>query len=212
MGTGVMFSGIVEVLGRIVRVDVEDQGRRFVIAWPHLAEPYAIGESIAVNGCCLTVVAAQGESFEAQAGPETLQRTNLATRAAGDRVNLERSLRINDRLGGHFVQGHVDGTATLTERRTEGEWEFLRFRLDDPRLSRLMVEKGSIAVDGVSLTLVDVGPDSFSVMLIPHTLAVTTLGTYNVGDRVNIETDMLAKHVARLVETARAPVENPAAD
>ena len=157
-----------------------------------------MGESVAVNGCCLTVVALDGEAFEVQAGPETLLRTNLGGLEAGDAVNLERSLRVGDRLGGHFVQGHVDATAELVERRPEGEWDFLRFRVD-PRWTPLMVEKGSIAVDGVSLTLVEVGEDWFSIMLIPHTLAVTTLGTRRVGDRVNIEADMLAKHVQKLV-------------
>lgn len=163
-----MFSGIVESLGVVERVIVENAGVRFALRWPGLgSEPMALGESVAVNGCCLTVVAAEGEIFEVQAGPETLQRTNLGERKAGDKVNLERSMRINDRLGGHFVQGHVDGTATLIDRRVEGDWEFLRFRLADPDLTALMVEKGSIAVDGVSLTLVTVGPDEFSVMLIP---------------------------------------------
>jgi riboflavin synthase len=196
-----VFSGIVEVLGRLERSEREGEGQRFTIRWPGLdaSEPFALGESIAVNGCCLTVVAVQGECFEVQAGPETLLRTNLGQRRAGDAVNLERSMRINDRLGGHFVQGHVDGTATVTERRTEGEWEFIRYRLDDPRWTELMVEKGSVAVDGVSLTVVDVDADSFSVMLIPHTLAVTTLGVYRPGDKVNIETDMLAKHVRKLM-------------
>ena len=113
-------------------------------------------------------------------------------------MNFERSLRVGDRLGGHFVQGHVDGTAALVERRTEGEWEFLRFRLDDPRWTELMVEKGSIAVDGVSLTLVDVERERFSVALIPHTLQVTTLGRLQPGDPVNLETDLLAKYVQRV--------------
>jgi riboflavin synthase len=157
-----------------------------------------MGESVAVNGCCLTVVAMSGESFEAQAGPETLLRTNLGSKRPGDRINLERSLRLSDRLGGHFVQGHVDATASLLERRPEGEWDFLAFRIE-PEWTALMVPKGSIAVDGVSLTLVDVGTDSFSIMLIPHTLAVTTLGLLKPGDRVNIETDMLAKHVRKLL-------------
>ena len=139
-----------------------------------------------------------GERFEVQAGPETLARTNLGDQAAGDRVNLERALEVGDRLGGHFVQGHIDTTAVLRERRPEGEWEFLAFAID-PAWTRLLVPKGSIAVDGVSLTLVDVGPDGFSVMLIPHTLAVTTLGSLRPGDRVNIETDILAKHVQKLL-------------
>jgi riboflavin synthase len=194
-----MFTGLVEALGTIERTTEEAAGRRLTVAWPGLDEPLAIGASVAVNGCCLTVVRTDGEQFDVQAGPETLDRTNLGTKQPGDVVNLERSLRVGDRLGGHFVQGHVDGTAALIERRAEGEWEFLAFRLLDPALAPLLVEKGSIAVDGVSLTLVDVGADSFSVMLIPHTLAVTTLGALHIGDRVNIEADMLAKHVRKLL-------------
>jgi len=197
-GNPTMFTGLVEALGRVERVTEEGSGRRLSIAWPGLPEPLALGESVAVNGCCLTVVAAEGERFDVQAGPETLLRTNLGGKVAGDRVNLERSLRVGDRLGGHFVQGHVDATAALRERRADGEWEFLTFALD-PEWTPLMVPKGSVAVDGVSLTLVDVGPDGFSVMLIPHTLAVTTLGGLALGDRVNIEADMLAKHVRKLL-------------
>lgn len=205
----IMFSGIVAALGRIEAVQRENAGTRFTSVWPDLDEPFAIGESIAVNGCCLTVVAARGEEFDVQAGPETLQRTNLGSKGPGDRVNLERALRVGDRLGGHFVQGHVDGTAALVERRTEGDWSFLRFKLDDPSWTALMVEKGSIAVDGVSLTLVEVRSESFSVMLIPHTLAVTTLGALALGDRVNIETDMLAKHVQKLTGRAARSVASP---
>lgn len=194
-----MFTGLVEALGRIDQVIDEGEGRRFVLRWPGLNAPLEIGASVAVNGCCLTVVAADGETFAMQAGPETLLRTNLGAKRAGDPVNFERSLRVGDRLGGHFVQGHVDCTAALAERRTEGEWEFLRFRLDDPRWTELMVEKGSIAVDGVSLTIVDVDAESFSVMLIPHTLSATTLGAVRIGEKVNVETDMLAKHVRKLL-------------
>ncbi len=193
-----VFTGLVEVLGQVQGVVEENAGKRLTLLWPGLTDPLAIGESLAVNGCCLTIVASDGERFEVQAGPETLERTNLGEKRAGDRINLERSLRIGDRLGGHFVQGHIDTTAALRQRRQEGEWEFLAFTLD-PAWTPLLVSKGSIAVDGVSLTLVDVWTDGFSVMLIPHTLAVTTLGILKLGDRVNIETDILAKHVAKLL-------------
>lgn len=196
-----MFTGLVEILGRVDRVVEEGPGCRLSLRWPGLGDALAVGESVAVNGCCLTVVAAEGERFDVQAGPETLLRTNLGGVAAGDPVNLERSLRVGDRLGGHFVQGHVDTTAVLRRRRPDGEWEFLAFGID-PEWTRLMVPKGAVAVDGVSLTLVDVEADGFAVMLIPHTLAGTTLGTRAVGDRVNIETDMLAKHVAKLLDPA----------
>ncbi len=197
-----MFTGLVEALGVVERVENEQEGRRLTIRWPALADKLELGESVAVNGCCLTVVVADGEIFEVQAGPETLDRTNLGQKQVGDRVNLERSLRVGDRLGGHFVQGHVDTTASLSERRQEGEWEFLSFSFD-PKWSRLMVDKGSIAVDGVSLTLVQAGEGRFSVMLIPHTLSATTLGGLKVGDQVNLETDMLAKHVERLSQVPR---------
>jgi riboflavin synthase len=200
-----LFTGLVEALGRVERVAEDGSGRRLSLDWPGLDEPLAVGESVAVNGCCLTVVAAIGGRFDVQAGPETLLRTNLGEKGAGDRVNLERSLRVGDRLGGHFVQGHVDTTAVLRERRRDGDWEFLRFGLD-PAWTLLMVEKGSVAVDGVSLTLVDVAPDGFSVMLIPHTLAATTLGLLAVGDRVNIEADMLAKHVRKLISNLRLEI------
>ena len=198
-----MFTGLVEALGHVKRVTEESEGRRFTLAWPGLAnagDPLALGESVAVNGCCLTVVATDptADAFDVQAGPETLLRTNLGAAKPGDPINLERALRVGDRLGGHFVQGHIDTTATLSERRREGDWEFLAFAID-AEWSPLLVPKGSIAVDGVSLTLVDVTPGRFSVMLIPHTLAVTTLGTLTPGARVNIETDMIAKHVRKLM-------------
>ena len=197
-----MFTGLVEALGRVERTAEEASGRRLTIAWPGRDAPMAAGESVAVNGCCLTVVADDGARFEVQAGPETLLRTNLGDRAAGDPVNLERPLRVGDRLGGHFVQGHVDATATLRIRRADGPWEFLAFAID-PAWTALMVPKGSVALDGVSLTLVAVEPDGFSLMLIPHTLAVTTLGTLAPGARVNVEADMLAKHLQKLMNIQR---------
>ena len=195
-----MFTGLVEGLGRVVRFVDENGGRRLTLDWRDLlaVEPLRLGESVAVNGCCLTVVGCSSTTFEVQAGPETLARTNLGDRQTGDRMNLERALKVGDRLGGHFVQGHIDTTAILRARRPEGEWEFLDFQIDQA-WTPLLVPKGSIAVDGVSLTLVDVERDLFSVMLIPHTLAVTTLGLISPGDRVNIETDILAKHVRQLL-------------
>jgi riboflavin synthase len=189
---------LVEALGRVERITEEDAGRRLTLTWPRLTEPLCIGESIAVNGCCLTVIAREREQFEVQTGPETLERTNLGEKQGGDYVNLERSLRVSDRLGGHFVQGHIDTTAVLRNHRKEGEWEFMGFTLAS-RWTQYLVPKGSIAVDGVSLTLVDVTQDGFSIMLIPHTLAVTTLGLIRPGERVNIEIDILAKHVAKLL-------------
>jgi riboflavin synthase len=202
-----MFTGLVEALGHVTRVVEEGPARRLTLTWQEgvaEAEAFVLGESVAVNGCCLTVVAgvpgieSGARGFDVQAGPETLLRTNLGALRPGDPVNLERALRVGDRLGGHFVQGHIDTTAILRERRPEGEWEFLTFGID-PAWTPLLVPKGSIAVDGVSLTLVDVASDAFSVMLIPHTLAVTTLGALQPGGRVNIETDILAKHVAKLM-------------
>ncbi|HEX8201636.1 MAG TPA: riboflavin synthase [Isosphaeraceae bacterium] len=197
-----MFTGLVEAMGSVARAGEEDAGRRLTLIWPGLREPLALGESVAVNGCCLTVVSAAGERFDVQAGPETLHRTNLGELVEDSPVNLERALRVGDRLGGHFVQGHIDATGVLRGRRAAGEWQFLSFAID-PAWTALMVPKGSIAVDGVSLTLVEVQDDWFSVMLIPHTLAVTTLGVRRDGDRVNVEADILAKHVQKLMAQDR---------
>ena len=157
-------------------------------------QPVQIGESIAINGCCLTVVSLQDDLWHFQAGTETLSRTNLGALNVGDPVNIERSLPANARLGGHFVQGHIDGTGVVKEIEEEGEWVKMWFSVSKV-LSQYMVSKGSVAVDGISLTLVDVFPDRFSVALIPHTLEVTTLGIRNVGQSVNIETDILGKYV-----------------
>lgn len=192
-----MFTGIVESLGTVTHVADAAAGRRLTIS-DRMASTPVVGESIAVNGACLTVVVMRGDEFEFDVGPETLQRTNLGRLVAGDRVNLERSLRVGDRLGGHFVQGHVDAVGTIDARARNGDWEDAWFRCP-AELTRLMVPKGSIAVDGISLTLVNVEPERFSVMLIPHTTANTTLGFKRVGDPVNLECDMLAKHVAKLL-------------
>ena len=170
-------------------------GRDLVVT-ADFAGQLTLGESVAVNGACLTVVERDAESFRFQVGPETLLRTNLGELRPGDRVNLERSLRAGDRLGGHWVQGHVDGVGRVDQRLPEGEWETVWFRCPS-ELTMQMVPKGSIAVDGISLTVVAVERERFSVALIPHTLAVTTLGVMKPGDAVNLETDILAKYVQR---------------
>jgi riboflavin synthase len=188
-----MFTGLVEALGTVERAEVEGAGKRLVIA-ASLSPELVLGESVAVNGACLTVVASDANDCQFQAGPETLQRTNLGELRPRDRVNLERSLRVGDRLGGHLVQGHIDGVGRIAERRRDGDWEVVWFSCPSA-LSSQMVPKGSVAVDGVSLTLVDVADGRFSVALIPHTLAQTTLGFKQPGAAVNLETDLLAKYV-----------------
>jgi len=188
-----MFTGLVEALAPVERLEVEGDGRALVVAAPFAAE-LAVGESVAVNGACLTVVAHDARTCRFQAGPETLRRTNLGELQPGDRVNLERSLRVGDRLGGHLVQGHVDGLGRIASRQRQGEWEVVWFSCAAESAMQ-MVSKGSITVDGVSLTVVDVTADGFSVALIPHTLAQTTLGFKRPGASVNLETDILAKYV-----------------
>jgi riboflavin synthase len=192
-----MFTGLVESLGIVASVENVAAGRRLTIA-NSIGEHLSIGESVAVNGACLTVVAISGDQFAFEVGPESLLRTNLGTLSAGERVNLERSLKVSDRLGGHFVQGHVDAVGVIDARLRNGDWEDVWFRCPAD-LTRLMVPKGSIAVDGVSLTLVNVESERFSVMLIPHTQVLTTLGFKIAGAVVNLETDMIAKHVAKLL-------------
>ena len=192
-----MFTGLVETLATVARIADTHGGKRLTVRHA-LAGPISLGESIAVNGACLTAVAFASDTFDFEVGPETLLKTNLGQLKSGDRVNLERSLRVGDRLGGHFVQGHVDAVGTIEKRDRNGDWEDVWFRCP-PELTRLMVPKGSIAEDGVSLTLVNVEAGRFSVMLIPHTQAVTTLGLKVAGDLVNLEADMLAKHVAKLL-------------
>jgi riboflavin synthase len=194
-----MFSGIVEARGSVAEIRSEPPGCLLVIREPRIASQTKVADSVSVNGCCLTVIAADGESMAFQAGPETLARTNLGDLQPESLVNLERALVVGDRLGGHFVSGHVDAVGTLQSRQDHGDWSFFWFEVSR-RLSRQMASKGSIAVDGVSLTIVDSEPERFSVALIPYTLAVTTLGPLEVGGKVNLETDILAKYVERLVE------------
>jgi riboflavin synthase len=193
-----MFTGLVQALGTVKAVTAETAGRRLTVSEPGLAPDLALGESVAVNGACLTVVAAGGPAFAFEVGFETLAKTNLGGLRPGDRVNLERALRVGDRLGGHFVSGHIDCTGRVLERVPAGEYELIWFGFP-PAFGELMVAKGSVAVDGISLTLVDVRADRFSVMLIPHTLSHTTLGGRKPGDAVNLEFDLLAKHLRKLV-------------
>jgi riboflavin synthase len=194
-----MFTGLVERMGEVTRVDPDGAGGKVIrLAAPGFAGELSLGESVAVNGACLTVIECDDDTFTFQAGPETLLRTNLGALTPGDRVNLERAMRLSDRLGGHLVQGHVDGVGRIVERERQGEWETVWFSCP-PELTRQLVRKGSVAVDGVSLTLVDVGADRFSVMLIPHTLANTTLGFKQPGATANLETDLIAKYVQKLV-------------
>ena len=167
-----------------------------------------LGDSIALNGCCLTVVAIDGATWSFQAGSETLSRTNLGVLQVGDVVNVERSLQVGARLGGHFVQGHIDALGHVEAIDREGEWVFMTFQVPSA-LSRQMVEKGSITVDGVSLTLVKVTATTFQIALIPHTLEVTTLGQRSIGDAVNIETDILGKYIEKMLPLPYDPLGLP---
>ncbi|GIW05241.1 MAG: riboflavin synthase subunit alpha [Dehalococcoidia bacterium] len=200
-----MFSGIVEELGTVV----ERSADALVVGARTVLEGVRIGDSIAVNGACLTVVAFGSEWFRVEVVPETWWRTNLGDTSRGSLVNLERSLAANGRIGGHFVQGHVDGTATVEALVPVGNEVLARFRVA-PAISRYIVNKGFIALDGVSLTVVEAGADWFTIALIPHTREVTTLGVRREGDRVNVEVDILGKYVERFVE-ARVAGGMPAA-
>jgi len=197
-----MFTGLVEGQGTVRYIASLPVGLRLSIA-PDVgcfaASEAALGDSISICGCCLTVVAIHDGMLDFEAGDETLSKTNLGRFKVGSRVNLERSLAANARLGGHFVQGHVDGVATVSEIVRSGEWIDMWFS-PHPEQLRLMVPKGSVAIDGISLTVVNVTSNRFSVALIPHTLQVTTLGCVVVGDVVNIENDILGKYVDQLLE------------
>ena len=193
-----MFTGLIADLGAVTALERDADGATLTLSTA-LAGELAAGDSIAVNGVCLTAVSVEEDGFQTQAMTETLARSTLGELRAGDAVNLELALRADDRLGGHVVQGHVDGTATVREVREEGFARVLRIELE-PALERHLVEKGSIAVDGVSLTVSALEGDSFEVSLIPETQRRTSLGGLAAGDRVNLEIDVLAKHVARLME------------
>lgn len=207
-----MFTGIVEELGRVVRLETVEDSARLTVEAPTVTQDVNLGDSVSVNGCCLTVTAVQGSTFTADLMAETLTRTTLGSQAPGDPVNLERALRASDRLGGHIVQGHVDATAEVLDHHRGEHWDLLRIGLPQ-EIARYVAVKGSVALDGVSLTVVDVvdAPStldvapvpsagaSLSVGLIPETLRRTTLGTRRPGERVNLEVDVLAKYAERLL-------------
>jgi riboflavin synthase len=191
-----MFSGIVEYLGKVNQVDTGD-APKLVVDAPGFLDDVAIGASIAVNGVCLTVTGLSGRrTFEADVMPETLRKTDLGELASGSPVNLEKSLMIGDRLGGHFVSGHVDTAGSITAMADEKNAVVMTFKMA-PALMEFVAPKGSIAIDGISLTVIDVGPDWFTVSLIPHTMKMTTLGSKKVGSTVNIEVDMLARYIRK---------------
>ena len=207
-----MFTGIVEELGRVVRLETVEDSARLTVEAPTVTQDVSLGDSVSVNGCCLTVTAVHGSTFTADLMAETLTRTTLGSQAPGDPVNLERALRASDRLGGHIVQGHVDVTAEVLDHHRGEHWDLLRIGLPQ-EIARYVVVKGSVALDGVSLTVVDVvdvsntldaspapgAGASLSVGLIPETLRRTTLGTRRPGERVNLEVDVLAKYAERLL-------------
>ncbi len=209
-----MFTGLVTDIGRVAAISGDDRLRRVRIESAYDPRTIALGASIACSGPCLTVVdlgpRPQGCWFEVDAAAETLARTTVGRWAAGTRINLERSLKVGDELGGHLVTGHVDGIAEIVMREEvtsgEGLWgASSRFVLRMPRpLARFVAEKGSVALDGTSLTVNEVADDTFSVLIIPHTLAVTTWGERRTGDFLNLEVDLMARYAARLADTRRA--------
>lgn len=206
-----MFSGIVEEVGQVTQVKIDPGGRRLVISAAGILSDLRLGDSISVSGCCLTAVDHGPDWFAVEATPETLRRTTLGLLKQGSRVNLERALRVSDRLGGHIVSGHVDAMASVASEVTEGISKVVSFRVTR-ELAPYFIEKGSVTIDGVSLTVASLSAApasaeglSFSVALIPHTMLVTTLAELKVGDKVNIEADVIGKYVARLVELGLAP-------
>ena len=198
-----MFTGIVRERGHVTSVEGGDEGVRLTVEAPGTAAGVVPGDSVAVNGCCLTVTGVANGAMSFDAVPETLRRTSLGTLTAGSEVNLEPALRVGDPLGGHYVQGHVDGTGAVATVMPEGDGA--RVAIAAPELCRYLVEKGSITVDGVSLTVAALTAEGFEVALVPHTLEATTLGGLAAGDPVNLEVDVLAKYVERLLAGTMRP-------
>ncbi len=194
-----MFTGLVEEVGSIERIETRDQGRRLWISAKKVLEDTRAGESVAVNGCCLTAVALGADGFAVEAVSETLRRTTLGSWSVGEPVNLERALRLDQRLGGHLVQGHVDGVGEVVAIENEGTGKRLTLTVPPP-LARFLAEKGSLSVDGVSLTLARADGATCEIALIPHTLEATVAGRYAPGRRVNLEVDLVARYLARLLD------------
>lgn len=194
-----MFTGLVVELGDIVSLQKRGKGARLFLDAQALAREAKIGDSIAINGTCLTVVEIRGASLAFDISDETLKSSNLGELKVGDRVNLEPALRLNDRLGGHFVTGHIDGVGRIRSKNLEGEVYKIVIETE-PRIAEYLVEKGSVAVDGISLTVVDLLREGFSLVVIPHTANVTTIGLKGVGDKVNVEVDILGKYVSKYLK------------
>ncbi len=198
-----MFAGIIETVGTVSSIDGLAQGKRLVVESSIQSSELALGESIAIDGACMTVTEIEPSAFAVEVSAESLDRTTLGALRQGARVNLERSLRVGDRIGGHVVSGHIDGTGSIDAITPAGESSVYRFEID-PELAARTVEKGSIAVDGISLTCFNCTSSTFEVAIIRHTAEVTTLGSKEPGAAVNIETDMLGKYVEKMVEAALA--------
>jgi len=197
-----MFTGMIEGLGTIKGLRPAGKGKRLVIDSDVALDEVKLGDSIAVNGACLTAVVIQGRRFEADVSPETLSTTIFSKAKVGDRVNLERALRMTDRIDGHLVSGHVDGVGTLAQRKAAGNAILVTISAPES-LTRYMIKKGSVAVDGISLTVNNVAQQSFDVSVIPHTAQLTTIGFKKIGEAVNIETDMIGKYVERFMGDKR---------
>jgi riboflavin synthase len=202
-----MFTGIVEEMGRIGDLETREGALTLKIQCKKALEGTAIGDSVAVSGVCLTVIAIEGDAFSTTAVPETLRKTTLGSLTVGDRVNLERAASAETFLGGHYVQGHVDGTARITRIEPDGEATNYTFEIDS-QLARYLVPKGFVAVDGASLTVVEATENSFSLTLVPHTQEAVVMGSGKVGDQVNVEVDVMAKYVERIVGSRLEALED----
>lgn len=194
-----MFTGLVEEMGNVITITKGERSARLTVSAPTVYIGARLGDSTAINGCCLTIVDQEGDRLTFDAVPETLARTNLGALHPGNKVNLERPLSVGDRLGGHFVQGHIDGVGTVLAVQPEDNAVVMEISVPQP-LRRYLVEKGSITVDGVSLTVAEVRPESFTIWTISHTREITTLGIRKIGEQVNLECDLLGKYIERLLD------------